>query len=115
MFYLWCFDGCVGGAWWDLISLSPELEVVNDGFHVVFHRRPARRGELAVIDLDVALRHLVQTLVNDAERFAHFLDATQIPIEAVTSRTNRHVELHQIVGVVGRSLANVPLNIYCVV
>merc|ERR1719402_164300 len=109
-FALWCFDGCVCCARWHLITLSPKLKVMNDGFHIIFHCGAARRRKFAIVDLNVTFGHLIETLVDDTDRLTHFLNTTQVAIITVSTGTNWYIKLDQIVCVVWASFSNIPLD-----
>ena len=56
---LWCFNRCVSGAWWHLVTFGPEFKVMNDGFHIIFHRSTAWRSKLSIVNFYVSFWHLV--------------------------------------------------------
>lgn len=52
--------------------------------------------------------NLVDALLNDADALPHLLDATQVPVVAVTVDTDRHVKLHFTVCIVRLRLTQIP-------
>ena len=125
-FTLWCFDRGESCAWWYLVTLSPEFEVMNNGLHVVFHwstkdifcqlgfrfdfQLPSWWSELSVVDLDITLRHLIETLKNDANGLAHLLHSANVAIVAITAGSDWNIKLDQIIGIVGWSFSQIPLQ-----
>ena len=67
-------------------------------------------NNLLVIGSNLAWRHLVQALLDDAQTLAHFLHAHQIAIVRIAIGTDGHVEFDLIVGVVRLRLSQVPLD-----
>jgi len=61
-----------------------------------------------VVDLDLTRRHLVQALVNNAQRLAELLNTAQVPVIAVAILAHRHVKLDLVVCIVRRDLADIP-------
>lgn len=105
---LWCLDGGVCVAWWDGVSLGVQQEVVDEGLHVLLHGGTGRRGDLVVLNLDGAGRHLVEALVDDAEGLAELLHSAEVSVVAVAIDTDWHIELDLVIGVIGGRLADVP-------
>lgn len=123
-FTLWCFDRGESSAWWYLVTLSPEFEVMDNGLHVIFHwstrisfrfgvrrdfKLPSWWSELSVVDLDITLGHLIETLKNDANGLAHLLHSANVTIVAITAGSDWNIKLDQIIGIVGRSFSQIPL------
>jgi hypothetical protein len=103
-------DGAVGLTRGNGVTLGIEQEVVDKSLHVLLHCGTGRRGDLVVLDLDGASGHLVQALVDDAERLAELLHAAEVAVVAVTVDANGNVKLDLVVGVVRLGLADVPRN-----
>lgn len=53
-----------------------------------------------VVDLDLARRHLVETLADDTQRLTEFFDAAQVSVVAVTVLADGHVKLDLVVRVI---------------
>ena len=92
----------------DSVALGVKQEVVDKRLHVLLHGGTRRWRNLVVLDLDGAGRHLVQALVDDAERLAELLHAAQVAVVAVAVDADGNVEFDLVVGVVGLRLADVP-------
>lgn len=107
---LWCLDDGICVAWWDDVSLGVQKEVVDKGLHVLLHGGTRRRGDLVVLDLDGAGRHLVDALVDDAEGLAELFHSAEVSVVAVAIDTDWHIELNLVIGVIGGGLANIPRN-----
>eukprot|EP00053_Salpingoeca_punica_P008372 m.75267 g.75267 ORF g.75267 m.75267 type:complete len:437 (+) comp14572_c0_seq1:246-1556(+) len=101
-------DGHVCGAGRDRVAVRVELEVVDEGLHGVLHLRAARRADLGVVDADLACRHVVEALVDDADALAHLLAANEVAVIAVAARADGDVKLDAVVGIVGLRLAEIP-------
>lgn len=82
--------------------------MVNQSLHVLLHRRPRGRHDLIVLNLYRPWRHLVQTLMNNAQRLSKLLHSAQVPIIAVAVDPNRDVKFDLVVGIVGLGLSHVP-------
>jgi hypothetical protein len=91
----------------DGVTLGVEQEVVNEGLHVLLHGSSWGRRNLVVLDTDRTSRHLVETLVDNAEGLAELLHSAEVSVVAVTVGSNRDIELNLVVGVVGLVLADV--------
>ena len=101
-------DGAVGLTRRNGVTLGVEQEVVDESLHVLLHCGAGRRSDLVVLDLDGASGHLVQALVDDAERLAELLHAAEVTVVAVTVDADGDVELDLVVGVIGLGLADIP-------
>ena len=101
-------DSRVGVAGRNGVALGVEQEVVDEGLHVLLHGGARGRGDLVVLDADGAGGHLVEALVDDAERLAELLHAAQVAVVAVAVDADGNVELDLVVGVVRLALADVP-------
>ncbi|KAI3486306.1 hypothetical protein L1887_50200 [Cichorium endivia] len=101
-------DGRVRLAGRHGVALGEELKVVDERLHALLHGGTRRRHELVVVHLDLARGHLVEALLDDAQRLAELLDAAEVSVVAVAVLADGHVELHLVVGVVRRHLADVP-------
>lgn len=64
-----------------------------------------------IVDLDLTFGHLVQALVDNAQRLAELFNAAQVAIVAVAILANRDVELNLVVRVVWLSF---PVRLKCV-
>ena len=103
-------DGAVSLARWHCVTLAEEQEVVNKGLHVLLHGRAGRGRDLVVLDLDGAGGHVVQALVDDAERLAELLHEAKVAVVAVAVDADGDVKINTVVGVVWLRLADVPGN-----
>jgi hypothetical protein len=103
-------DGAVCLTRRDSVTLGVEQEVVDESLHVLLHCGARRRGDLVVLNLDGTSGHLVQALVDDAERLAELLHAAEVTVVAVTVDTNGDVELDLVVGIIRLGLADIPRN-----
>lgn len=61
-----------------------------------------------IIHLVLPRRHLVNALLNDAQRLSELLNTAEITVVAVSVLSYWHVKLDLVVGVVGGYLADVP-------
>jgi hypothetical protein len=82
--------------------------VVNQSFHVLLHGSTGRGHDLVVLDTDRASGHLVQALLDNAERLTELLHTAQVTVVAVTVDTNGNIELNLVVGIVRLGLADIP-------
>ncbi len=92
------------------IALGKQLEMVDQGFHVVLHLFPPRRHDLVIVD-DHRPRILAQpvhALFDDPVRLAHFLDPDEIAVVTVAVGADRDIEVEPVVNFVGLLLAQVP-------
>ena len=105
---LWRLDGRVCFSRRDGVAFRIEQEMMDQGFHILLHGRARRRRDLVVFYADGAGRHLVETLVDDAEGLAEFLHAAQIAVVAVAVDADGDVKFDLVVGVVGLRFADVP-------
>lgn len=103
-------DNGVGLAGGDGITLGVQEEVVDESLHVLLHGGTGRRGDLVVLDADGTAGHLVQALVDNAERLAELLHSAQVAVVAVAVLTNGNVEFDLVVGIVGLALSDIPRN-----
>ena len=101
-------NGRVGITRRDSVALGVEKEMVDQSLHVLLHGRARGRRDLVVLHANRTSGHLVQTLVDDAERLAELLHTAQISVVAVTVNTNRDIELDLVIRVIGSTLADVP-------
>lgn len=101
-------DGAVGLSRRNCVTLGVEQEVVDESLHVLLHGSTGRRSDLVVLDLDGASGHLVQALVDNAERLTELLHTAEVTVVAVTVDTDRNVKLDLVVCVVGLGLADIP-------
>ena len=102
------FDRAVGLSRRDGVAFGEEQEVVDERFHVFFHRCAGGWGDLVVFDSDGAGGHLVETLVDDAEGLAELFHAAEVAVVAVSVDPNRDVEFDLVVGIVRLALAYIP-------
>lgn len=61
-----------------------------------------------IINLVLPRRHLVNALLNDAQRLSELLNTAKVAVVAVSVFAYWHVKLDLVVGVVGGYLADVP-------
>lgn len=101
-------DGSIGLTGRHRVALCEEEEVVDQSLHVLLHGSTGRRRDLVILNTNGAGRHLVQALVDDAERLAEFLHTAEVTVVAVAVDADRDVEFNLVIGVVGLGLADVP-------
>lgn len=101
-------DGRVSLTRGNRVTLGEEQEVVNQCFHVLLHGSTGRGHNLVVLNTDRASGHLVQALVNNAERLAELLHTAEVTVVAVTVDTNGNIELDLVVGIVRLRLTDIP-------
>src|SRR6267378_5021260 len=91
-------------------ALGDELEVVDQLLHALLHLEARRRRDLVVVDHHRAgvLAQPVDALPHDAVRLAHLLDAHQVAVVAVAVASDRDVELHAVVDLVGLLFPQIP-------
>ena len=102
------FDRAVRLPRRDGVAFCEEQEVVDEGFHVLFHRCAGGRGDLVVFDSDGAGGHLVEALVDDAEGLAELFHAAEVAIVAVSVHPDWDVEFYLVVRIVRLALAYIP-------
>ena len=68
---------------------------MDEGFHRVLHFGAFRRGNLDVIDLHITLRHLVETLVDNAETLTHLMHSAEISVKTVSIHANWNVKVNR--------------------
>ena len=102
------FDRRVGFPGGHGVALCEEEEMVDEGFHVLFHGGAGGRRDFVVLDADGARGHLVQALVDDAQALAEFFHAAEVAVVAVAVDADGDVELDLVVRVVGLAFAHVP-------
>lgn len=90
------------------VTLCVEKEVVNECLHVLLHGGARRGSDLVVLDADGAAGHLVEALVDDAQRLAELFHAAEVAVVAVAVGADGDVKLNLVVGVVGLALADIP-------
>lgn len=105
---LWRFDGAISLPWRDGVAFCEKQEVVDESFHVFFHRGAGRRRDLVVFDSDGAGGHFVEALVDDAEGLAELFHAAEVAVVAVSVYADGDVKLHLIVRVVWLAFAYIP-------
>ena len=82
-------NSSVGGAGGDREALREELEVVNERLHGGLHLSPAGGHALGVVCPHVTSRHLIETLLDDAETLPHLRHPHEVPgAERILSRRN---------------------------
>ncbi len=81
---------------------------MDQSFHVFFHCCSGRRGDLVVFDSDGAGRHLVETLVDDAEGLAELFHTAQVAVVAVSIDPDWDIKLHLIIRIIWLALAYIP-------
>ena len=84
--------------------------MVDQLFHVGLHAFTARRCHFVVVGDHRAWvdTQPVDALFDDAVRLAHFFDAHQIAVVAVTGFTNRDIEIHAVINVIRLVLTQIP-------
>ena len=111
-------------------SLGEQLEVVNEGLHGGLHFGSAGGHALGVISPHVTCnpkliimityntllyltgRHLVEALLHDSETLPHLRHPHEVPVVTVAVAAHGHVEVHQVVSVIGGGLPDVVLDTY---
>jgi hypothetical protein len=83
---------------------------VDEGFHVLLHGGTGRGRDLVVLHTDGTSRHLVKTLVNNAEGLTELLHAAKVTIIAVTVDTDGNIELNLVVSIIRLRLADIVWN-----
>jgi hypothetical protein len=83
---------------------------VNQSLHVLLHGSTRRGHDLVVLDADGTSGHLVQALLDNAERLTEFLHTAQVTVVAVTVDTNGNIKLDLVVGIIRLGLADIPGN-----
>jgi hypothetical protein len=101
-------DGGVSITGRDGVALGVEKEVVDEGLHVLLHSCSGRRGDLVVLHADGAGGHLVQALVDDAQRLTELFHTDEISVVAVTVGTNGHIKFDLVVGIIRLALSDIP-------
>ena len=109
-------------------SLGEQFEVVNESLHGGLHLGSAGGHALGVISPHVTCnsklmimitndtllyltgRHLVEALLDDPETLPHLCHPHEVPVVTVAVAAHGHVEVHQVVCVIGGSLPDVVLD-----
>ena len=106
------FHGGIGFALGHAVALGEQLEVVDQGFHVVFHLDARGWHDLVVIDHHRAgiFPQPVDALANDAVGLAQFFHAHEIAVVAVAVDAHGDIEIHAVVHFVRLFLAQVPFH-----
>ena len=91
-----------------LESLGEDLEVVDQRFHGLVDAGPGRRGDLLVLDAVLTGRHLVEHLVEDANRLTDLVQPDRVAVEAVPVGPDDDVEVDLVVAEVRLVAAEVP-------
>lgn len=102
------FDRAVGLSRRDGVAFREEQEVVDQSFHVFFHRCTGGWGDLVVFDSDGAGGHFVEALVDDAEGLAELFHAAEVAVVAVSVYADRDVKFYLVVGIIRLALAYIP-------
>ncbi|WPK23943.1 hypothetical protein PUMCH_001193 [Australozyma saopauloensis] len=100
-------NGSVGLTLRNSVTLGEQQEVVDQGLHILLHRGSWRWRDLVVLNLDWALRHIVDTLFNDSQGLSELSHSTQVTVVTVTVVTNSHIEVHELVSIVWLSLSDI--------
>jgi hypothetical protein len=103
-------DGRVGLTRRNGVALGVEQEVVNKSLHVLLHGGSRRRRDLVVLNTDGTCGHLVEALVDNAERLSKLLHSAKVSVVAVTVSSNGNVELNLVVGIIGLVLSDIERN-----
>ena len=83
---------------------------MDQRFHRLLHFRALWRRNLAVVAADRAFRHLLKTLLHNADGLTHFFNADHEPVIAITTRADRNVKIHFGIYVIWLALADIPWN-----
>ncbi len=102
------FDGTVGFSWGDGVAFCEEEEVVDQGLHILLHRRSRWRGDFVVLHPDGARWHLVQALMNNSQALPKFLHSAKISIITIPIHTNRHIKFDLIIRIIRLALPYIP-------
>lgn len=81
---------------------------MDERLHVLLHGGSGRGGDLVVLDADRAGGHLVEALVDDAERLSELLHSAEISVVAVTVGADGDVEFDLVVGIIRLALSDIP-------
>src|SRR5690348_5609923 len=103
-------DDGVGLTSGDRVTLRVQLEVMDQGLHVLLHVCAARGRDLEIVDTDGTSRHVVDALVNDAERLTHLLHTAKVTVIAVSLGADGDIKVNEVIGIVGLDLAQIPVN-----
>ena len=79
---------------------------MDERLHGSFHLGSAGGHALCVVRPHVALRHLVQALLNDPQALPHLQHPHQVAVVAIAVGADRHVKVHQVICVVWLDLGN---------
>ena len=101
-------NGRICLARWDSVPFCEQQEVVDQGLHVLLHRRAGWRANLVILHAHGTCGNLIQALVNNAQRLPEFFHTAQIPVVAVTVDTDGDVKLDLIVRIIRLGLADIP-------
>merc|ERR1719341_1029357 len=107
---LWCLDGCVSGSSRYRETLGEKLEMVDERLHGSLHLCPAGGHALGVVGPDIALGHLVQTLLNDPQALPHLQHSHQVAVVAIAVGTNGHIKVHQVICIVRLRFPKIPFD-----
>ena len=102
------FHGSVGFALGNVEALGENFEVVDQGLHRLVDAGPGRRGDLLVLGPEVAPRHEIQNLLDNAERLPNLVQANGVPVKGVAVSAHDDVKLDLVVGQVRLVAAQVP-------
>ena len=104
------FGRDIDAAGRNLEAFGVEFEVMDQRFHRLLHFRALWRRNLAVVAADRAFRHLLKTLLHNADGLTHFFNADHEPVVAIAARADRNVKIHFGIYVIWLALADIPWN-----
>src|SRR3546814_1577452 len=87
-----------------------KLEVMDEGLHRLLHLATPWRHNLAVEASNRTFRHLLEALLHDLRRLAHFFNANHEAIITVAIRADGDFKVHAIIDIVWLRPAKVPGN-----
>ena len=73
------FYSRISCSWRNVVSLCEQLKVMNKSFHRCFHFGSLGCHDLSIVNTDLTRWHLIEALLNYAERFPHLFNTTQVP------------------------------------
>ncbi len=107
---VWRLNGAGRLARWNSKTLSDNLEVMDQRFHLGLHLFAIGEDDLGSVCDDPAFRHSVQRLQADLHRFAHLLHAKYVASPDVAVGRDRHLELELLVARVRHVAAKVEVD-----
>ena len=107
-FALGAFGGDIDAACGHFEAFGVEFEVMDQGFHRLLHFGAIGRCDLAVVAAYRTFGHLLQALLHDADRLAHFFDADHEPVVAIAACADGNVKFHPVINVIRLAFADIP-------